>query len=413
MAETFLVLRSNDTSPQLYFHDGQNIDPTGLGALPAAALEDLTAFGGVRTNVKQNNRVFTLLDMIFVIQDSKIYVSTDEAATFTLDFTFTGASANTYEAQCLSPVPVMVLGALHLIGFYISGSDIFVFDYDVAGDSWSDMDTGVNAASQTTGMTVPVVWNGLVYARIGDAFIAYDPVSTGTVTLTNDDVSNFGGDQMIAWNDDLYLGPVTGSGVNQGMAKLSGGTWSVSTGGIDFSVGGFAPSSTSKGAVFIDPNTGNLIVMSRDTAGGSMRVHRVTSGLVVTDITGTVVGAALSSLGGTGANIRLWPHITRAPGGTYTVNLYASGGPEPADAVERFTWVSDAANFTELGVVGGSGDMAFPYAIHGGDYNGFFAGDADSTGAQRDRDHDHLRSVPRWRLNRVGARSLRSGWRQP
>ena len=37
--------------------------------------------------------------------------------------------------------------------------------------------------------------------------------------------------------------------------------------------------------------------------------------------------------------------------------------------------MDDASNFTELGVVGGSGDMAFPYATHGGDYNGFFPGE--------------------------------------
>lgn len=373
MSETFLVLRTNDTSPQLFFHDGETIDATGIGSLPGAALEDLTAQGGVRTDVKHNNRVVTLLDMIFVIQDSKVYVSTDEAATFTLDFTFTGASANTWETQVVGPIPVMASNALHLIGFYVSGSDIFVFDYDVAGDSWSDTDTTINATTMTAGATVPVVFDGLVHVRIGDAFIGYDPVSTGTLSFTNSGLSNLGADQMLVWNGGLYLGPVTDGGINGGMALFQNGVWDLGIGGIDLSLGAVV-SSSSKSGVFVDPATNNLIVMTR-TSGGALVVNRVTTGAVVTDITGTVVGTALATLGGTGDNVRIWPHLTRAPGGTYSVEIYAAGAPGTADAVQRFTWVDDATAFTELGVVGGSGDMAFPYAIHGGDYNGFFPGE--------------------------------------
>ena len=113
--------------------------------------------------------------------------------------------------------------------------------------------------------------------------------------------------------------------------------------------------------------------MARAVTGGAFSVVRVTPGLVVTDITGAVAGVALSSLGGFGENTRLWPHVTRLPGGTYTVDVFAARGPDTTDPVEKFTWVDDVTNFDELGVVGGSGDMAFPYAIHGSDYNGFFA----------------------------------------
>lgn len=369
MASTFLVLRNNDTSPQLYFHDGQNIDPTGLGALPGAVLE--TATGG-RAVTKHNNRVFTLLDMVFVIHNNEVYVSTDEGATFTLDHTFTGGSITANANQTIGPVPVMVNGALKLVGFYFNSLNINIFEYDVALDSWTSFDSGVNASANTAGFTTPVVFNGLVYVRAGDVFIAYDPVSTGTVTLTNNGLINLGADQLIAWNGGLWLGPITDSGINSGMALLQGSTWDASTGGVNFSIGQ-GPATTSKAGVFIDPNTGNLIVMERSTT--SFLVFRITPGLVVTDITGAVVGAGLAALGAVGNETRIWPHISRSPGGNYTVDIYAARGGDTTDPVERFTWVNDATNFTELGVVGGTGDMAFPYAIHGGDYNGFFAGE--------------------------------------
>jgi hypothetical protein len=372
MADTFLVLRSNNTSPQLFFHDGLNISPTGIGALPGASLESLVGIGGVRTNLKHNNRAFTLLDEIFAIQNGEIYRSTDEAVTFALQHTLTGITTNS-AVQIVGPVPVMVSGALRLIGFYTDNSNlIYTFIYNVATTSWSSASTGVSATSITAGATVPVFFNGLLYARIGDAFIGYDPVSTGTVTLTNSGLTNFGSDQIISWNDDLWLGPVTDGAVNLGMAKLQGTTWNLDTGGID--LGGVnTPSGSSKSGVFIDVVAGDLIVMVRTSA--TLSVFRITPGLVVTDITGTVKGPGLTTLGAFGANTRIWPHITRAPGGTYTVHIYAARGPDTTDPVERFAWIDVLTQITEIGVVGGTGDMAFPYATHGGDYNGFFVGE--------------------------------------
>lgn len=373
MAQTFLVLRTNDTSPQLYFHDGQNIDPTGLGALPGAALEDIaTAVAGNRDNVKHNNRAFTFLDKVFVIQDSKIYVSTDEGATFLLDFTFTGVGANSEEVHMLAPIPVMVSGSLKLIGFYASGADNYVFEYDVATDTWTDADTGTNNTGlNPSGMTIPVVYQGLVYARVGTSFIAYDPISTGTVLLTDGGVTNVGQDQMLVWNGNLYVGPVSDGLVTAGMALLQGGGFDLDVGGINLGI--TAPGTSAKTAVFIDPNTGNLIVFVVQAAG-ALSALRVTPGLVVTDITGAVVGAGLAALGAN-PQARLWPHVSRAPSGTYSVEIYASAGGLTSDAVQRFTWVDDLTNLTEVGIVGGSGDMAFPYSIHGGDQYGFFPGE--------------------------------------
>jgi len=371
VATTFLVLRTNDTSPQLFWHDGQNIDPSGIGALPAAVLETLP--GASRENVKHNNRVFTFLDTIFVVHDGIIYESTDEAATFASTHTLTStAVGNTNNAQCIAPIPVMVSGALKLIGFYIlTGGNIGVMEYNVALGSWSSSDTGVASVSPTLGMTLPVAFQGLVYVRVGTAYIAYDPVSTGTITLSSG-VLGEGADQIIAWNGDLWLGPIA-DGSNLGMAKLQGSTWDVNVGGVVLS-GTNAPFAASKGGVFIDPNTNNLIVLVDSTAG--WHVYRVTPGLVVTDLSGTVKGPALTALGDFGGDAsRVWPHITRAPGGVYSVTLYASRGPETTDPIERFEWVNDATIFTEVGVVGGSGDMAFPYAITGGDQYGFFVGE--------------------------------------
>jgi len=371
VAETFLVLRSNDTSPQLFFHNGFTIDSSGLGSLPGASLEDLTALGGVRDNVKQNNRVFTFLDMIFVIQDGVIYRSTDEATTFASDFTFTGTTDDWYP-QVIGPVPVMVQGAIKLVGFYMSGVNIFVFEYDLAGDTWSDSDTTVDVTTGTAGQTVPVVSNNLVYVRIGDMFIAYDPSSGGTITLSSS-LSNEGADQMVLWNGGLWLGPITdGAPAHAGIATLDGASWDVDTNGADLGVGASDfPSTSSKAGLFVDPNTNNLIVMWTSDAGNFF-VHSITPGLVVTDLTGTVAGSSLTTLGTFGANTRFWPHVTRQPGGTYGVFIYAARGPTPSDPIEKFEWVDDATQIIEHGVVGGSGDMAFPYAIHGGDYNGFF-----------------------------------------
>jgi hypothetical protein len=374
VANTFLVLRTNDTGVQVFWHDGQNIDSTGIGALPGAALESV---GAGREFIKHNNRVVTFLDITFVIQDGIIYKSTDEAATFASDHALTGTStSNANNASIIAPVPVMVSGLLNLIGFYVlTTNNIGVMIYDVAGDSWSSVDTGVSATSFTDGATTPVVFQGLVYARVGDAWIAYDPVSTGTLTLTGAvDGANSGSDQMIVWNGSLWNGPHKDITSRSGMAQLVGSTWDIDTNGVTFSdVGTDLASGENKAAVFIDPNTSNLIVIWSST-NGTLFAHRVTPGLVVTDITGTVVGAALTTLG---ANVdaRLWPHITRAPSGAYTVTIYGSRGAEPADPVERFEWVDDATQITEVGVVGGSGDMAFPYAITGGDQYGFFVGE--------------------------------------
>ena len=370
MASTFLILRTNDTSPQLYWHDGQNISPTGIGALPGAALESV---GAGREFVKHNNRVFTYLDTTFAIQDGIIYQSTDEAGTFASAHTLAGtATGNAINHQIVAPVPVMVSGALNLIGFYgLTTNNIGVMIYDVALDSWSSSDTGVSATAFTTGMTVPVVYQGLVYARVGAAYIAYDPVSTGTVTLTASGFTNVGADQMIIWNGALWLGGVT-DGASTGMAKLQGTTWDLSVGGVDLS-GAATVLATSKTGLFIDPSTNNLIVMMKQTT--TFAIYRITPGLAVTDLTGTVKGASLTTLGGFGSNTRVWPHVTRAPAGVYTVTIYASRGAEPTDPIERFEWVNDATQFTEVGVVGGSGDMAFPYAISGGDQYGFFSGE--------------------------------------
>jgi len=372
VATTFLVLRTNDTSPQLYWHDGQNIDPTGLGVLPTAALEALP--GASRTNVKHNNRVFTFLDTIFAIQDGRIFESTDEAATFALTHTLTGtAIANSNNAQCIAPIPVMVLGALKLIGFYfLTTGNVGIMEYDVAGGTWSSSDSGVAGGVTTSGMTVPVFYQGLVYARTGAAFVAYDPVSTGTVTITGTGLISLGADQMFSWNGDLWVGPVAKAGNLIGMASLQGSAFNFSPGGVTV-VSGDGLFATSKAGVFVDPNTNNLIVMLH--RGGNFSIYRITTGLVVTDITGTVKGPALTTLGGFGLNSRIWPHITRAPGGVYSVTIYGSRGADTTDPVERFEWVDDATQITEIGVVGGTGDLAFPYAIYGGDQYGFFAGE--------------------------------------
>lgn len=370
MANTFLVLRTNDTSPQLYWHDGQNITATGLGALPGAVLESI---GAGREFVKHNNRVFTFLDTTFVIHDGLIYESTNEAGTFASTHTLTGSAiGNAINHQAVAPVPVMVSGALKLVGFYgLTTNNIGVMTYDVALGTWSSSDTGVSATAFTTGMTVPVVYRGLIYARVGDAYIAYNPVSAGTVTLTAPGLSDIGADQMIVWNDALWLGGVT-DGASTGLAKLQGTAWDLSVGGIDLS-GAATVLATSKTGLFIDPSTNNLIVMMKQTT--TFAIYRITPGLAVTDLTGTVKGAGLTTLGGFGNNTRIWPHATRAPAGVYTVTIYASRGAEPTDPIERFEWVDDVTQFTEVGIVGGSGDLAFPYAITGSDQYGFFAGE--------------------------------------
>lgn len=372
MADTFLVLRSNNTSPQLFFHDGTNIDSAGLGALPGATLESLAGIGGTRTNLKQNNRTFTFLDEIFVIQNGVIYRSVDEAVTFAAQHTLTGTTTNS-AAQIVGPVPAMVSGTLKLIGFYVIDTNVIhTFTYDVATTSWTSGPTGVSVSSIVEGATAPVVFNGLVHARVGDMFIAYDPVTTGVLTLTNSGLTNLGSDQMIVWNGDLWLGPVTDGAVNLGMAKLQGSSWDLGTGGIDLG-GAATPSGSSKAGVFIDRATGNLIVMTRTSS--TLSIYRVTPALAVTDITATVKGTNLSTLGSFGLNTRIWPHVTREPGGLYTTDIYAARGPDTTDPVERFQWVDTATQITELGIVGGTGDMAFPYAVHGGDYNGFFSGE--------------------------------------
>jgi len=309
--------------------------------------------------------VFTFLDMVFVIHDDEIYQSTDEAATFTKVHTLAGRISN-LRNQTIAPIPVMVAGALKLIGFYFrdAPANIGVFVYDLATDAWTDADTGVTYASATPGMTLPVFFEGQVYARVGSTFVAYDPISTGTTTLTTSPVaSSFGGDQMFVWNNEIWIGPLTGANTGS-MWKLVGSQWVESTGDLGNAA------STTKSALFIDPNTGNLIVI-QDVA--TTRAWRITPALVMTDITASVVGTGLAAIGSFGSNARWWPLIERTPGGNYTVHIFASRGGDTTDPIERFEWIDDATQITELGVVGGSADMAFPYAIDGGGQYAFFA----------------------------------------
>jgi hypothetical protein len=227
-----------------------------------------------------------------------------------------------------------------------------------------------------------VVFNGLVYARVGVTYVAYDPVSTGTVTLTNNDLSGtyHGCNQFFTWNGGLWVGTTSNGGITPAaIVQVVGSTLDISANGISLPVTTPAsdfPAAGSKNCIFVDPDTGNLIVWATTSGVGQpFYVWRITPGAVVTDITGTVVGAGLTTLGEFGVNTRFWPHITRVPGGDYNVVIYASRGPNTTDPVERFEWVDDATPITEVGVVGGSSDIAFPYAIHGGDYSGFFAGE--------------------------------------
>jgi len=374
MANTFLTLRNSDTSVQLFFHDGQNISPTGLGALPGAILEPIISAD--RGNTKQINRTWVLLDSIFALNNGIIYESTDEGATFAVDHTLVDTTPGDDQmAQGVGPIPVMVLGALKLIGAYITDTtEIGIMTYDVAAGTWASVNTGISSVNVSRGNTLPIFFNGLVYFRCGQVFGAYDPVSTGTISLSSSLVVNaYGSDQIIEWNGALWSGPHQEVTANAGMARLVGSTWDIDTNGADFSVGATqTPRRTSKSGVFIDPVTNNLIVMWTSNTQ-VFRVMRITPGLVVTDITGTVAGAGLAALGAFSLNTRFWPHITRSPGGAYSVVIYAARGADPTDPVEKFEWVDDATQITEDGIVGGSGEMAFPYAIDGGDQYGFFA----------------------------------------
>ena len=355
---------------QAYYHNGTIL--AALGVLPAAALEANASVGGAAlTSLYAHNRGWVMLDSIFVLQNGIIYKSTDEGVTFAAVHTLAATAANDH-ANFTGPVAVMVQGALKYIGFYVRGANIGVYEYTVATDSWADADLGIAAGLVGEGVSIPCEHKGLIYGRVGGAeLFSYDPVSAGVTTLTFAGLSgtNTVQAQCISWDDTLWLGPLDIGGVTV-MGQLVGTAFTaVPIEGIGLIASTHLP------AIFIDPLTGNLIILWEDVAGAVGLCYELTSAGLATNRTGTVIGVALALLFTGGSNTRLWPHYERTAGGGYTVHIYGTRGRLASDPIERFTWVDVASPMLETGVVAGHAAMAFPYAVQGGGDHLFFPGE--------------------------------------
>jgi len=354
---------------QAYHHNGTAL--AALGALPAAALEANTSVGGATlTSLYAHNRGWVMLDSIFVLQDGIIYKSTDEGVTFAAVHTLAGTAAND-RANFTGPIAVMVQGAMKYVGFYIRGANIGVYEYTVATDAWVDADLGIAAGTVNEGISVPCDHKGLLYGRVGaDNLIAYDPVSGGATTLTFVGLAgaNTTQGQFISWAGALWLGPFDIGGFTA-MGQLVGSAFmAFNIEAVGLIAADHLP------AIWIDPTTNNLIILWENAPGSAGLCYELTSSGVATNLTGTVVGAALAALFTGGSITRLWPHYERTTSG-YTVHIYGTRGVLSTDPIERFTWVDIATPIIETGLVGGHAAMAFPYAVQGGGDHLFFAGE--------------------------------------
>ncbi|MGD9725437.1 MAG: hypothetical protein AB7L09_00030 [Nitrospira sp.] len=344
----FIVVNGYTPGPvTVYFHDGTSITP--LGSLPLAAVETGTFFNN-------NTRSLVVLNRIFIFQgdttgDAKIFKSTDEGSTFTLDTTLSTFPANT---SCwAAPVPVMVLGALKYIGLYQDSATgtIRYLIYDVATDSWSEVSSG--ATSGVTTICGPVSHNGKLYFRTNNNnYWVYDPVSGSTTSLTGTTGTSV--DALIVWNNTVVIMQRNLGSGNAELRYLSGTTFTL---GTNFGVIGAAASG--RFAMAVDPNTNNLIVVAPNTI--NTRVFIVDPTWAYTDLTATVATTGLSTL----ADPPVYPLVSQ---GGSVVEFLAMASRSGAASVQRFTWVDQATPMVAAGVIAGAGSYFWPNVYDGADH---------------------------------------------
>ena len=347
---SFIVVEGHTTSvggPTAWLHPGDTNPLVALGALPGANV--VTAGRSVWAGATS----LTVLDRIFVFQHDRIFKSTDEGATFILEPTLgVLPNFNAGGAVGIAPVPVMLNGALKYYGFHhgLAGNAVMRIEYDVATDTWTSVDTGVTSGGGASSVQ-PVEFEGRIYGTRGNLDFVFDP-SIGSMASLGDPGTLDYRSRLIPWNGNMYLF----YGILGNLYQLVGATYTLVT-----SLDAFGVGSQGSPAVFVDPNTNNLIALWHDSSGNP-KSFSVTPGHVVTNIN-AIEGVAWTAFP---ATVRLNPVVSRAVGGAVSVAIYAGTGVGIGNPFQRFDWVNDATPMNEVGVIAGTGDFFFPTSISDG-----------------------------------------------
>jgi hypothetical protein len=270
-----------------------------------ATVDPNTAFGdagNVETYVagvsNGFNRVVRAGGQILIKQTrDAIFRSTDDGRTWTNVYTYAGFTAeNGSEFKSGIEIIYGVDGQPRFCCFVQSTiSDVWALT-SLDGITWTATDTGANSTS--TGIAHVRVWRDSACVLYQDAgtslFILLFRPQGAVSTLTDTAGGATAANQVypIVWNGDIYW--LSTGGTSLFLRRLFDG---IATTVATLNTGGFSWAVNWGMQAWVDPSSGDLVVIARDSAP-AWKAFSVTSGFVVTERTATMVtGSSLAGFG--------------------------------------------------------------------------------------------------------------------
>jgi len=267
-----------------------------------------------------------------------------------LVFTSTDAS----DVRTTGLYPMEIAGVQNLVGVFGSGSDTTWKWVKFDGTTWTQ-GGGVAIGLSIQRIHDVVVWNGVLY-WVGSA--------GGTATVTSFDPGSdsfssstpFGASSVYnihcfcIYQGRLFmLDSITGDAY---LTEFVGGVWVNAYGMTFLNNAGFSQANT-KWCLFTDGTNMYAFVMRDNTAG--WKAYEFDSSLVLTEITNTVLPAALKSPidGGSFPNLPSGPRcvvcydVDSVPGST-SIYLYFAVNSNTGTALTMFQWNGNAALLTSV-----------------------------------------------------------------